>query len=147
MIAYVAALAFLAPWAASDRPSALEPRPSPHFDVSAQFRPGKSAGTGEVAVTFAPKDPDVRINAVPAPRLTLDEDQNLLTEKAAARRTAAPGEKYIDTTFPVVFPVAVHGPARSELSVKGSVTYYYCSHREGWCKKGTAPLEIPVKGR
>jgi hypothetical protein len=143
----VLALALATLATASERPSALAPGPSPHFDVSAQFRPGKAAGTGEVAVTFAPRDPDVRINATPAPRLKLDAEQKLLVEKPAPRRAAASDEKYLDVTFPVVFPVAVLGPVQGEPSVKGSVTYYYCSHRQGWCKKGTADLEIPVKGR
>ena len=120
------------------------PSPSPHFDVSARFRPGKTAGSGEVAVTFAPRDPDVHINANPAPRLKLDTAQKVLGEKAGARPSVG-SEKYVDTTFPVVFPVTVLTPVRGEQAVKGSLTYYYCSQREGWCRKGSAELEIPVK--
>ena len=54
-------------------------------------------------------------------------------------------EKYLDLTFPVVFPVAVVAATRAEQTVKGAVTYFYCSHREGWCRKGTADLDIAVK--
>jgi hypothetical protein len=129
----------------ADQASASVGGTSPHFAVSAEFRPGK-AGAGDVAVTFTPRDPDVRINVTPPPRLKLDESQKRLAEKPVPRR--APGEeKYLDTTFPVVFPVAVLGTMHGEETVKGSVTYYYCSHREGWCRKGTADLEIPVKSR
>jgi hypothetical protein len=117
---------------------------SPHFAVSAEFRPGKGASTGEIAVTFTPRDPDVNINATPPPQLKLDANQRVLAEKPVAKR--APGEeKYLDTTFPFVFPVAVLGAVHGEQIVKGSVTYYYCSHRAGWCRKGVADLEIPVK--
>ena len=42
---------------------------------------------------------------------------------------------------------AVDQGGTAEQTVKGALTYYYCSHREGWCRKGTADLEIPVKGR
>ena len=133
--------------AGADTPSAITPGPSPHFDISAEFRAGKAAGTGEVAVTFAAKDPDVKINVVPPPRLKLDAAQKLLAEKAVPRRKGAPDEKYLDLTFPVVFPVAVLGPAQGAQTVKGAVTYYYCSHREHWCRKGTADVDIPVKGR
>jgi hypothetical protein len=119
---------------------------SPHFNVSAQFRPGKAAGAGEVAVTFAPTDPDVKINTTPAPKLKLDAEQKVLADKAAPARAGSASEKYLDITFPVVFPVAVLG-APSSATVKGAVTYYYCSHREGWCRKGTADVEIPVKAR
>jgi hypothetical protein len=98
-------------------------------------------------VTFAPKDPDVKLNAAPPPRLKLDEGQKLLAERTAPRRAGAPDEKYLDLTFPVVFPVSVTGAVHGEQTVKGSLTYYYCSHREGWCRKGTADVEIPVKAR
>ena len=148
MISFALVLAFAgAGYAGPETPSSMEARTSPHFAVSAQFRPGKAAGTGEVAVTFAPKDPDVKINTTPPPRLKLDEGQKVLAEKTAPRKADAPDEKYLDLTFPVVFPVAVTSPLQGEQTVKGALTYYYCSHREGWCRKGTADVEIPVKSR
>lgn len=116
---------------------------SPHFDVSAEFRPAKAAAAGEVEVTFKAKDPEVRINSRPAPRLKLDAEQKVLGEKPP-HPPGPSSEKYLDLTFPVVFPVSVLGAPHGE-TVKGEVTYFYCSHREGWCKKGTALLDIPVK--
>jgi hypothetical protein len=130
-----------------ETPSSMEAGASPHFAISTEYRPGKTPGTGEVAVTFAPKDPDVKINTTPPPRLKLDDTQKVLAERTAARKAGAPDEKYLDLTFPVVFPVAVSSPVHGEQTVKGALTYYYCSHREGWCRKGTADLEIPVKAR
>ena len=142
MISFALALALAG---AGSAPSSTEAGSSPHFAVTAQFRPGKTAGAGEVAVAFAPKDPDVKINVTPPPRLKLDEGQKLLAEKVAPKRAGAPDEKYLDLTFPVVFPVSVLGSVPAAQTVKGLLTYYYCSHREGWCRKGTADLEIPVK--
>jgi len=148
MISFALALALAGTGAAGiDTPPVMAAGASPHFDVTAAYRPGKAAGTGEVAVTFAPKDPDVKINTTPPPRLKLDEGQKLLAEKTATKKAGAPDEKYLDLTFPVVFPVAVTGPLQGEQTVKGALTYYYCSHREGWCRKGTADVEIPVKAR
>src|SRR4051812_17928137 len=144
MIAYLVTLALAGFSPLDSGGAALEGR-SPHFAVSAELRTPK-ANASEVAVTFTPKDPDVRINVTPPPRLKLDPSQKLLAEKPAARH-AAGEEKYLDTTFPVVFPVALLGTARAGETVKGSVTYYYCSHREGWCRRGIADVEIPVKAR
>jgi hypothetical protein len=31
--------------------------------------------------------------------------------------------------------------------VKATVTYFYCSQREGWCRKGTSDVEFPVDVR
>jgi hypothetical protein len=28
--------------------------------------------------------------------------------------------------------------------VKGNVTYFYCSKREGWCRKGTSEVTFVV---
>ena len=47
------------------------PRPT-HFDVTATFNPARRNAPGEVAVQFVAKDPDVKINEVPAPRLKLE---------------------------------------------------------------------------
>jgi hypothetical protein len=146
MISCALLFALAGPLVSPDTGSAGEAGGSPHFAITAQYRPGKAAGAGEVEVTFAPRDPDVKVNATPAPKLKLDPGQKVLAEKAEPRR-AAPAEKYLDTTFPVVFPVSVLGSAAGAQTVKGSLTYYYCSHREGWCRKGTADLEIPVKAR
>lgn len=132
---------------ATETPSSMDAGASPHFAISTEYRPGKTAGTGEVAVTFAPKDPEVKINTTPPPRLKLDETQKVLAEKTSPKRAGAPDEKYLDLMFPVVFPVAVISPLHGEQMVKGALTYFYCSHREGWCRKGTADLEIPVKAR
>lgn len=146
MITFALALAVAgAGYAGAETPSSREAGTSPHFAITTQYRPGKAAGTGEVAVTFAPKDPDVKINTTPPPRLKLDEGQKLLAEKTEPRKAGAPDEKYLDLTFPVVFPVAVTSPLQGGQTVKGALTYYYCSHREGWCRKGTADVEIPVK--
>jgi hypothetical protein len=122
--------------------------PPAHFEVTAAFT-AKGAAQGEVAVTFTGKDSDVRINETPAPRLKLDPGQVLQEvppAPAAREGGGGPAGKYLDTTWPVVFPVTVARPAsQGAQSVKGSVTYFYCSKREGWCRKGTAPVEIAVK--
>ena len=118
------------------------------FDVTARFVPGKSAGAGEVAVTFVPRDPDVKVNEHPAPRLTLDPTQKLLVDKpvkAAARPAASAEPAYLDLTLPVVFPVAVAAP--KPATVRGNVTYFYCSKRDGWCRKGTSEVEVSVGTR
>lgn len=123
-----------------------------HFDVQATFVPSsKARAEAAVAVLFTPKDPDVHVNQDPAPRLKLDAAQSVLREKAApqARVEQPPAEpgttRYLDLSVPVRFPVAFGAAAaKGTHIVKGSVSYFYCSKREGWCRKGTAEVEIPV---
>ena len=121
-----------------------------HFDVTARFVPGKAAGSGDVAVTFVAHDPDVHVNENPAPRLKLDAEQKVLVAKpvkGAPPAPPAPGEaKYLDLAFPVLFPVTVSEPSTS-ANVKATVTYFYCSKRDGWCRKGTQDVELAVNAR
>ena len=120
-----------------------------HFTVSAAYvPPAKPKAAATVAVTFIPADPDVKINQEPAPRLKLDPEQAVLVDRQPppARRGESGGEpKYLDSSLPVSFPVALNPNApKGEQPVKGNVTYFYCSKREGWCRKGTSEVAFIV---
>ena len=120
-----------------------------HFTVSAAYvPPAKAKAAATVAVTFIAADPDVKINQEPAPRLKLDPEQVVLVDRQppAPRRGESGGEpKYLDPSLPVSFPVALNPKApKGEQAVKGNVTYFYCSKREGWCRKGTAEVAFVV---
>ena len=120
-------------------------------EVSASYvAPAKPGANGAVAVTFAPKDPDVRVNRDPAPRLKLDPDQRVLVDKQPPppRRSGSADLEaagFFEPDTPVSFAVApAPGQSRGEHEAKGTVTYFYCSKRDGWCRKGTAEVEIRV---
>ena len=126
---------------------------TPDFDVQAVYEPpAKGAAQGAVAVTFSPLNPDVKINEEPAPRLVLASAQVMLDDKQPPAKpgTVADPEnaKTLDLTKPVRFAVAPRaGAPAGEQTVLAQVTYFYCSKREGWCKKGKTPVEFPVKVR
>jgi hypothetical protein len=125
-----------------------------HFDVIAVFEPAKkAAGEGAIAVTFRALDPDLRVNETPAPRLKLDLAQTLLVDRQPQAPTSVPDfdpatARYLDTSRPVRFPVALSGTAPSgEHEVKASVVYFYCSTREAWCRRGSVDVVVPVTVR
>jgi hypothetical protein len=122
-----------------------------HFTLSASFVPPPRAGApGAVAVTFTPADPEIHVNQEPAPRLKLDPAQKVLVDRQKPAPSRAPRfdpetAKYLDTRLPVSFPVAWAPDApKGTHSVRASVVYFYCSKREGWCRRGSAELEFPV---
>jgi len=125
----------------------------PYVAVSAEFvPPARSGANAHVAVTLTPRDADVRVNEEPGPRLKLDADEAVLLDKQAApaRTPAYDPEKarYLDPAVPVHVPVAIKPTApRGKHTVKARVTYFYCSKREGWCRKGTDEVEFPVEVR
>ncbi|MBI3932670.1 MAG: hypothetical protein HY317_04585 [Acidobacteria bacterium] len=121
-----------------------------HFSLFATFLAPTKTAPGAIAVSFAALDPDVRLNEEPAPRLKLDAAQRVLLDKQppAPTRVAAfdpETAQYLDTKLPVTFPVALApGAPKGDHTVKATVTYFYCSKREGWCRKGSADVDVPV---
>jgi hypothetical protein len=114
-----------------------------HFDVEAAFVPAPKPGApAVVAIRFTATDPAVHVNADPAPRFKLDPQQTVLVDQSLAPAKPEPTARYLDSAR---FPVAIASGAPKGLqSAKGTLTYFYCSKREGWCRKGSAELEIPV---
>jgi len=122
-----------------------------HFDVTASFNPARRNAPGEVAVQFVARDPDVKINEVPAPRLKLEAGPATVVPPArpVAPAKGSPGgaepAHYLDLTLPVTFPVTMApGTPGGTHDARGTVTYFYCSKREGWCRKGTAEVAFPI---
>jgi hypothetical protein len=121
-----------------------------HFDLQATFVPPPKAKTeAAIAVFFTAKNADVRVNEDPAPRIKLDQAQTVLVANPSPKAEPPPAEpgttRYLDLTAPVRFPVTLGtGATKGTHLVKASVSYFYCSKREGWCRKGTSEVEIPV---
>jgi hypothetical protein len=120
-----------------------------HYTVSAAYvPPTRPKATPTVVVTFIPADEDVKVNQEPAPRLKLDPEQTVLVDRQpppSRRAESGAQPKYLDTSLPVAFPVALNPRApKGEQPVKGVVTYFYCSKREGWCRKGTSEVSFTV---
>jgi len=128
---------------------AAAPRPQ-HFELSAAFDPPrKPASTGALAVSFRALDPDVRVNESPAPRIKLASAEVLVDKQPEATDKIAPYDPetaaYLDLALPVYFPVAFAKSApKGTHQVPVTLTYFYCSKRAGWCRKGTAELTVAV---
>jgi hypothetical protein len=112
--------------------------------------PPKGGAEAAIAVTLTPEADGIVINEKPAPQLGLDPLQTVLVDKQPPR-AAGSGEsdpsqaKYLDPLVPLRFPVAIApGAARGTHMVRGTVTFYYCSKVEGWCKKGTSAIAVNV---
>jgi hypothetical protein len=122
-----------------------------HFTLLASYAPpAKAAVNGTIAISFVPTDPEIHINEAPAPRLKLDATQTILVDKQAplAERVTPydpATAKYIDLALPLTFPVAIaKGAPKGAQSVAATVTYFYCSKREGWCRKGNSEIAVSV---
>jgi hypothetical protein len=125
-----------------------------HFELEASFVPPAKAGaSGAVSVLFHPLNPDVEVDESPAPRLKLALDQTVLVDKqppppSRVKPFDPDTAQFLDLSTPVTFPVAVApGAPKGTHSVKASVTYFYCSRTERWCRKGSTDIEVAVPVR
>ena len=120
-----------------------------YVKVTASYLPPAAGIDAAIAVQFSPVDTNIRVNEDPAPRLKLDAGQQVLEQKPVPRRSSAPAAgqaRYLDPILPVTFPVKVDArAARGDHTVKATVTYFYCSKSEGWCRKGSADVDVPVR--
>ena len=122
---------------------------SQHFDVSAAYEvPLKKGAPANIVVEFRRKDPDVNINEEPAARLKFAPGSPLVAPPAPRSSGVLPDPAtahYLDLAKPVRFPVTTAPDAAKGLStVKTTVSYFYCSRRENWCRKGTADFDLAV---
>ena len=125
-----------------------------HFTLTAAFEPpGKAGEEAAVAVTFSGTDPLIHINEEPSPRLKLDPLQTVLEDKQPPPSGKGPDfdpekARTLDLAKPVRFPVAISPAApKGPQSVKATVIYFYCSTREGWCRRGSTEVEVPLTVR
>ena len=122
-----------------------------HFTLTAAFEPAAGAShDAAVAITFSGTDPMIHINEEPAPRLKLDPLQTVLVDRQKPPSGKGPdldpdAARSLDLAEPVRFPVALSPTAaKGPQVVKATVVYFYCSKREGWCRRGTAEIEFTV---
>jgi hypothetical protein len=121
-----------------------------YITVEASFEaPLKAGADGAVAILLKPTAPKVVVNENPAPRLKLDAAQTILVDRQPQKAPAAPADpaqaKYLDPKVPVRFAVALApGATKGAHNIKATVTYFYCSKAEGWCRKGTTDVTVEV---
>lgn len=103
-----------------------------------------SGATGEMAISFAPAA-GIHINRTPAPEFALDSSS---AASLSGRLVLPKGTEYLSTAPPVRQQFRLSHDAKPGLvSLKGTLTYYFCSDKEGWCSKYKQPVEIALTVR
>jgi len=120
-----------------------------HFEVTAAYEaPAKKGAPGNLVFEFKQKDPDVYINEEPAPRIKFAAGGPLIAPPPPKGSGVIPDPanvKYLDLAKPVRFAVTpAPDAARGMSRVKTTLSYFYCSKRENWCRKGTADFDLAV---
>ena len=95
-------------------------------------------------ITFKPVE-GIHINLQPALSFSLDSASLATLSGGLALPKGGP---YLNTSAPVMQRFTISGKARpGRLMLKGTLTYFYCSDKEGWCSRFKQPVEIALTVR
>ncbi len=120
---------------------------SPNDDVRVEARAAsatmRSGSSGAVELRFFPVE-GFHVNLDPPVQFSLDSAVALdLAGKPVMTADSVTG--YLSTTVPVQQAIIIRDQTPPGLLiVKGTVTYFYCSEREGWCNRRKQPVEFTI---
>ena len=113
----------------------LEVRPA-----SALMRPGAS---GVIEFHFFPAD-GIHVNADPPVQFSLDSAVTVIISGKPVM-TTDPATGYLSTGVPVKQEISLPRSSNArQVTVKGTVTYFYCSDSEGWCNRQKERVEFTI---
>jgi len=102
-----------------------------------------SGGSSEILLSFTPRK-GFHVNAIPPVGFALDSGSAaLLADTTIVPRDTATG--YLNVRDAVRQPLTISAsiaPGVHEL--RGTLTYYYCSDEEGWCRKERHPFALSL---
>jgi hypothetical protein len=102
------------------------------------IKPGSSS---DLHISLKPVS-GIHINLKPAIELKLDSASVVsIIDKPSIPK----GKEYLDTSTPVTQRLSIPNNLKpGEISVKGTLTYYYCSDKDGWCSKFKQPFTVTL---
>ncbi|HLB00440.1 MAG TPA: hypothetical protein VJO14_03555 [Bacteroidota bacterium] len=103
----------------------------------------RAGGSSEILLRFTP-DKGFHVNAVPPVGFSLDPVSAATPgDSVIVPRDSSTG--YMDLRRPVRLPfiMAKSLPA-GPRQLRGTVTFYYCSDEEGWCRRVKRPFSLPL---
>lgn len=103
-----------------------------------------AGATGTIAFSFQPVD-GIHINLTPPLSFKLDTAGRAALSGDLVLPKGAP---YLNTSAPVLQRYVIpKDAAPGRIIVKGTLTYFYCSDKDGWCSKFKQPIEIALTVR
>ena len=115
-----------------------------YVEYSATLKPGKlkPGASGQILIMLKPHG-GIHINLEPPLNFAFDSSLQF----TSSRSITIPKMKkanFLDPTKSISIPFTLTQSASHSTTVtlKGTLTYYYCSDAEGWCSRFKQPVEI-----
>lgn len=103
----------------------------------------KSGGDGLVLAKFIPAS-GIHLNVEMLPEFDVDSLAPVLfSGDAEIPKLKKKGKEHLDERKPVTQKFVVKKNAKKgTYTIKAKCTYFFCSEKEGWCNRFTAPFEF-----
>lgn len=103
----------------------------------------RAGGEGTILISFVPVD-GIHVTSNPAVTMSLERNSTFAIRKPAEHKTDKK-TGFLATSSPVEqrFIVAKNTSPGTHI-LRGTITYYFCSDEEGWCRKSTHPVELKL---
>jgi hypothetical protein len=121
--------------------------PSPatnlHVKYSAEIKQQrvKAGSTIDLLIKLQPEK-GIHINLEPPLSLALDSST---TTTVKGKLSIPAANKFLDASKPLKQSIVLSSSVKpGKQTIKGILTYYYCSDAEGWCSKFKQPVELTL---
>ncbi len=115
-----------------------------NVDVKITVKTSFHKEEGKISFTFQPKN-GIHINTEPVPEINFDSSTTII-ENGKFLPLSKTKKEYLETTKPVVYQFTIpKNTSAGKYIIKGELTYFYCSDKEGWCNRFIQSFELPIE--
>lgn len=114
-----------------------------HVQVNYLIKPSvlKPGDEAKLIINFQPAK-GILINLKPP--ITVEIDKKIAILKNIELSKSRSGE-YLDHNKPITQIIKLNRNIKpGKVKIKGNLTYYYCSEKEGWCTKANQNIELNI---
>lgn len=110
--------------------------------ISLDTKEIKAGGNGNINISFKPEN-GIYINIEPEVEVTLD---NKFAVIDTIITLSGKNKDYLDLKKPVKANFKISNNLKEgTYQLKGSLIYFYCSEKEGWCSRYKQPFNLNLK--
>ena len=109
--------------------------------VTAKDKKVNAGGATSLLFTLTPQK-GIHVNFTPPMKVTFDSAS---VAAVAGEPSVTKRDTLVDTSHPIVQPITLAATAPAGTAVvRGTLTYFYCSDKEGWCSRFQQPFEVKI---
>ena len=115
-----------------------------HVTVEMHYPVSMSLSVPALCTFFFTPSPGIHLNTAPIIELRLEKKSQF--ELVGNPTFQKNEQEYLDISAPVEFSIhAKKGTAPGKQPLKGTLNYFYCSDKDGWCNRFSQPIEVTVE--